>query len=61
MELNTIQIFWQKRYLFSILYFSLKKQKKKTKVPYSPHEKFGIMDEIKHAHENFGILYFGCV
>jgi len=28
MELNTMQIFWQKRWLFSILVFDLKREKK---------------------------------
>jgi hypothetical protein len=44
---------------FSILDFSLKRQK--TKKPKSPHpsqENFGILNGTKHTHENFGILYF---
>jgi hypothetical protein len=31
MELNTMQIFWQKRWLFSILVFDLKREKKTQK------------------------------
>jgi hypothetical protein len=49
---------WQKRYPFSILDFGLKRQKKSQKAPHPPHEKFGILDEIKHTHKNFSILYF---
>jgi hypothetical protein len=33
-----------------------KSQKKKN--PHPPHEKFDILDETKHTHEIFGILYF---
>jgi hypothetical protein len=48
-----------KKYPFSILDFGLKKpKKKKPKSPHPPQEKFGILDETKHTHENFGILYF---
>jgi hypothetical protein len=50
--------FLAKKYSFSILDFGLKRAKKEPKSPYSPHEKFGILDETKHTHENFGILYF---
>jgi hypothetical protein len=49
-----------KRYQFSILDFDLKRYKK-TKKPKSlhpSHEKFGILDEAKHTHENFDILHF---
>jgi hypothetical protein len=52
--------FLTKRYPFSILDFCLKRQKKtkKPKNPHTPHEKFGILDETKYTHENFGILHF---
>jgi hypothetical protein len=58
MELDTMQIFLAKRYPFSILDFGLKRQKKKSKSPHPPHEKFGILDGTKHVYENFDILYF---
>jgi hypothetical protein len=44
-------------YLFSILDLGLKRGKK-PKSSYSPHEKFGILDVIKHTPENFGVLHF---
>jgi hypothetical protein len=50
-----------KRYLFSILDFGFKRQKKKAKMPKCPHppyEKFGILDRTKHTYKNFDILYF---
>jgi hypothetical protein len=49
-----------KKYQFSILDFVLKRSKKvkKPKSSHPSHEKFGILDGIKHTHENFGILYF---
>jgi hypothetical protein len=48
-----------KKYLFSILDFGLKRQKKKKTKKLSPtHEKFGILDGTKHTHKNFGILHF---
>jgi hypothetical protein len=52
--------FLAKRYPFSILDFGLKRSKKsqKTKSSHPPHEKFSILDETKHTHENFGILHF---
>jgi hypothetical protein len=50
--------FLAKRYPFSNLDFSLKRSKKKLKSPHPPHEKFGILNEIKHTHKNFDILYF---
>jgi hypothetical protein len=57
MELNTMQNFWQK---VSILHFGFWPQeaKKKPKSSHPHHEKFGILDETKHTHKNFGILYF---
>jgi hypothetical protein len=60
MELNTMQNFLAKRYTFSILDFGLNRLKKakKPKSPHPPHEKFGILDETKHTHENFGIFHF---
>jgi hypothetical protein len=60
MELNIIQNFLANRYPFSILDFGLKRQKKakKPKSSHPSHEKFGILDEIKHTHENFDILHF---
>jgi hypothetical protein len=61
MELNTMQKILAKRYLFSILDFGLKRQKKKAKSkksPHPPHEKFDILDGTKYTHENFGILHF---
>jgi hypothetical protein len=33
-------------------------KKKNPKSPHPPHEKFDILDETKHTHKNFGILYF---
>jgi hypothetical protein len=50
--------FLAKRYSFSILDFGFKRQKKKSKNPHPPYEKFGILDETKHIHKNFDILYF---
>jgi hypothetical protein len=49
-----------KKYLFSILDFDLKRQKKakKLKSHHPRHEKFGILDGTKHTHENFSILHF---
>jgi hypothetical protein len=41
--------------------FGLKRQKKKAIKPKSshpPHENFGILDETKHTHKTFDILYF---
>jgi hypothetical protein len=40
--------------------FGLKRLKKAKKLKSSDpsHEKFGILDETKHNHENFGILHF---
>jgi hypothetical protein len=61
MKLNTIQNFWQKSInsLFWILASRDKKNKPKSqKNPHPPYEKFGILDETKHTHENFGILHF---
>jgi hypothetical protein len=59
MELNTMQIFWQK---VSFLYFGFwpqeTKKAKKLKSPHPHHGKFGILDGTKHTHENFGILHF---
>jgi hypothetical protein len=51
MELNSMQIFLAKRWLFSILYFSLKRQKKRK-------PKFCILDGTKHDPKNFAILHF---
>jgi hypothetical protein len=56
-ELNIIQFFLAKRYPFSILDFSHKREKK-PKYTHPPHEKFGILDGTKHTHEYFGILHF---
>jgi hypothetical protein len=53
--------FLVKKYPSSILDFGLKRQKKKAKKPKSSHptyKKFGILNETKHTHENFGILHF---
>jgi hypothetical protein len=53
--------FLAKRYSFSILDFSLKRAKKKAKKlksSHPPYEKFSILDETKHTHENFDILHF---
>jgi hypothetical protein len=53
--------FLAKRYLFFILDFGLKRQKKKSKEQKSSHpsyEKFGILDETKHTYKNISILYF---
>jgi hypothetical protein len=50
--------FLTKMYPFSILDFCLKRPKKKSKSPHTPHEKFDILDGTKHTHKNFGILYF---
>jgi hypothetical protein len=47
-----------KMYPFSILASRGKKKAKKPKRPHPPHEKFGILDETKHTHENFSILHF---
>jgi hypothetical protein len=60
MKLNIIQNFWQKKYLFFILNFGLKRPKKakKPKSLHPPHEKFGILDGTKYTHENFDILHF---
>jgi hypothetical protein len=35
-----------------------KKKAKKSKNSRPPYEKFDILDETKHIHENFDILYF---
>jgi hypothetical protein len=43
-------------FLFWIL--ASRGKKKSQKAPHPPHEKFGILDEIKHTHKNFSILYF---
>jgi hypothetical protein len=42
------------KYPFFILDFGIKRPKnpKKPKSPYPPYEKFGILDETKHIHEN---------
>jgi hypothetical protein len=56
-----MQIFLAKMYSFSILDFSLKmpkKPKSQEKNSHPPHEKFDILDETKHTHENFSILHF---
>jgi hypothetical protein len=58
MELNIMQNFWQKGIHSPFWILAARGQKKEPKSPYSPHEKFGILDETKHNHENFGILYF---
>jgi hypothetical protein len=60
MELNTMQNFWQKgiNSPFWILTSRGKKKSQKVKSPHPPHEKFSILDETKHTHKNFGILYF---
>jgi hypothetical protein len=61
MELNTMQIFWQKDIYspFWILASRDKKKKaKKSKSSHPPHEKINILDETKHTHENFVILHF---
>jgi hypothetical protein len=50
--------FFTKRYPFFILASREKKKAKKPKTSHPPHEKFGILDETKHTHKNFGILYF---
>jgi hypothetical protein len=50
--------FLAKRYPFSILDFGLRGKKKGQKALTHPHKKFGILDETKHTHENFGILHF---
>jgi len=53
--------FLAKRWLFFILVFSLKRQKKtQKKAPRGSHEdnKFCIFYETKHDSENFGILHF---
>jgi hypothetical protein len=48
-----------KRYPFFILDFGLKRLKKpKSQKPYPSIEKFNILDETKHIHKKFGILYF---
>jgi hypothetical protein len=49
--------FFDKRYLFFILDFGLKRQKKKSQKALT-YEKFGILDGTKYTYENFGILYF---
>jgi len=51
----------EKKWLFSILDFGLKKKKKSPKKPQEGHNeenKFSILDGTKHNHENFAILYF---
>jgi hypothetical protein len=60
MELNTMQNFWQKGIYspFWILASRGKKKAKKLKSSHPPYEKFGILDETKHTHKNFGILHF---
>jgi hypothetical protein len=53
--------FCKKVWLFSILDFGLKRQKKKTKrASRDPHEgnKFYILDETEHNPKNFGIFVF---
>jgi hypothetical protein len=57
MKLNTMQNFWQKD-INSPFWILASREKKKPKSPHSSHEKFGILDETKHTHENFGILHF---
>jgi hypothetical protein len=59
-ETKHLTKFLAKRYLFSILDFGLKRQKKKKKQksPHPPHKKYGILDRTKHTHKNFGILHF---
>jgi hypothetical protein len=58
MELNTMQNFWQKCIHSSFWILASRDKKKKPKIPHTPHEKFGILDETKHTYENFGILHF---
>ena len=60
MEVNTMQDFWQKKWLFSILDFDLKRPKK---IPKEPQEalirtiEFCILDGTKHNPKNFGIIH----
>jgi hypothetical protein len=57
MELNTMQNFWQKG-IHSLFWILASRDPKKPKSFHQPHEKFGILNETKHTHENFGILHF---
>jgi hypothetical protein len=54
------KFFLAKRWLFSVLDFSLKRQKKPKRASRGSHEdtKFCILDRTKLDSENFGILYF---
>jgi len=59
MELNTMQIFWQKSGYFPFWILALRGQKKPKRASRGPHDgnKFCILDETKHDPKNFGILY----
>jgi hypothetical protein len=58
MKLNTMQIFWQKSIHSPFWILASRGQKKKPKSSHPLHEKFSILDETKHTHENFGNLHF---
>jgi hypothetical protein len=59
MELNIMQIFWQKGGYSPFWILASRGQKKPKRVSRGPHEgnKFCILDGTKHNPENFGILH----